>query len=444
MKVAIIGAGPCALSAAYELSRNGIEVDLYEKSNVVGGLSKSIEIWGTSVEIGPHFLVKNEYPEVAQLLCELSKKDDVLEFERLTRIYWNDFFLKYPPKILDLLKNIGLFNTLKLTTSLIKQKIFNKKSDGSLESYVKEKMGAFIFNYFFKGYTEKLWGVDCKQINEDYAKGLIGVGNTSIISLIQRFLIKSDVRASKTCVYPIEGMSFFWKKLQKSIESNKGQFFFSSPPSQFIVHNNQITGLTLSDNLVRNYDYIISTIPESILLKLLGNTPNELMQDINSIKYRNVICVYLLINQTDFIKENNLYIYDKKIKCVRITNYNRFRNKKNNQILMMEYWVNSNDHLWNCTEDDIQKIVQKDITFLPKAHKVFIKDYRIIKLENAYQIPNMELNKTLTKIDNHLSSFSNLLRSGRANQSKFNYGMSGAISDGIKTARKIIEIKKSM
>ena len=50
MKIAIIGAGAAGMTAAYELSKelggklSG--VDVYEKENAVGGLSKSITLWG--------------------------------------------------------------------------------------------------------------------------------------------------------------------------------------------------------------------------------------------------------------------------------------------------------------------------------------------------------------------------------------------------------------
>ena len=48
MRIAVIGAGPAGMTAAYELSKklgNKVTVlDLYEKSDRVGGLSKSIDL----------------------------------------------------------------------------------------------------------------------------------------------------------------------------------------------------------------------------------------------------------------------------------------------------------------------------------------------------------------------------------------------------------------
>jgi protoporphyrinogen oxidase len=53
-KVAVIGAGPAGASAAYILAKKGAEVHLYEASPFVGGMARSIELWGQTVDIGPH------------------------------------------------------------------------------------------------------------------------------------------------------------------------------------------------------------------------------------------------------------------------------------------------------------------------------------------------------------------------------------------------------
>ena len=55
-KYAIIGAGPAGLTAAYALTKAG--VDVYEADNEVGGMAKTIDLWGQLVDLGPHrFLV---------------------------------------------------------------------------------------------------------------------------------------------------------------------------------------------------------------------------------------------------------------------------------------------------------------------------------------------------------------------------------------------------
>src|SRR5258708_6416264 len=54
-KVAVIGAGPAGMTAAYQISKQkDVEVTLFEISNSVGGLAKTITLWNQKVDIGPH------------------------------------------------------------------------------------------------------------------------------------------------------------------------------------------------------------------------------------------------------------------------------------------------------------------------------------------------------------------------------------------------------
>jgi phytoene dehydrogenase-like protein len=50
IRVAVIGAGPAGATAAYLLAKRGVEVHLYEASPFVGGMSRSIELWGQIVD----------------------------------------------------------------------------------------------------------------------------------------------------------------------------------------------------------------------------------------------------------------------------------------------------------------------------------------------------------------------------------------------------------
>lgn len=50
-KVVIIGAGPAGLTAAYELSKEGIPSVVLEKDSVVGGLARTVLITGAIISI---------------------------------------------------------------------------------------------------------------------------------------------------------------------------------------------------------------------------------------------------------------------------------------------------------------------------------------------------------------------------------------------------------
>ena len=90
MKIAVIGAGPAGMTAAYELSKNlGKKVTalhVFEKGDRVGGLSKSIELWDQRVDLGPHRFFSHDpdpfhrckahwptVPEPERSICRVSR-----------------------------------------------------------------------------------------------------------------------------------------------------------------------------------------------------------------------------------------------------------------------------------------------------------------------------------------------------------------------------------
>ncbi len=96
MNIAIIGAGPAGITAAYQLSKENISVDVYEASDAVGGMAKTIDLWNQKVDLGPHRFFSSD-PRVNKIWLEVVGENyDMVN--RLTRIYYKNKFFYYPLK----------------------------------------------------------------------------------------------------------------------------------------------------------------------------------------------------------------------------------------------------------------------------------------------------------------------------------------------------------
>src|SRR3546814_5526332 len=89
--VAIIGAGPAGLTAAYLLTGQGYRVTVIEKDpDYVGGISRTVEHDGFRFDIGGHrFFSKSQ--EVVDLWNEILP-DDFIQRPRMSRIYYEGKF----------------------------------------------------------------------------------------------------------------------------------------------------------------------------------------------------------------------------------------------------------------------------------------------------------------------------------------------------------------
>ena len=84
--VAVLGAGPAGLGAAYMLAQRGISVVVLEQLDRVGGNAGSFELAGIPVDFGSHRLHPASDPAILEMIRKLTG-DDLLERPRHGRIH---------------------------------------------------------------------------------------------------------------------------------------------------------------------------------------------------------------------------------------------------------------------------------------------------------------------------------------------------------------------
>ena len=195
----IIGAGPAGLTAAYELGDSGKKVIILEKKEQVGGLAETKVFGRYRYDIGPHrFFTKNQ--EVYDLFLKMLG-DDAVGVSRKTRILFKNSYFDYPLTPINALFGLGIIESVTIGFSYIYARIKSylkvSKID-NFEDWVVDKFGRKLFNNFFKNYTEKVWGIDCKDIGSDWAaqriKGL------SLSTAIKFALFPNSKKRPKTLV----------------------------------------------------------------------------------------------------------------------------------------------------------------------------------------------------------------------------------------------------
>src|SRR6266513_5941605 len=231
-KVAIIGAGPAGLTAGYLLSKEAVDVVVLEGDPVyVGGISRTVTYKGFHFDIGGHrFFSKSR--AVEDFWTEILP-NDMLGRPRSSHIFYDGKFYSYPLKPFEALLKLGVFKSTLCVLSWLKARLFPVRNPRNFQEWVSNQFGKRLFNTFFKSYTEKVWGMSCKEISADWAaqriKGL------SLWSAVCNALFKKKTPAAgqdksnviKTLIdtfrYPRRGPGMMWEAAARRIRELGGE-----------------------------------------------------------------------------------------------------------------------------------------------------------------------------------------------------------------------------
>ncbi|MEV0757899.1 FAD-dependent oxidoreductase [Streptosporangium sp. NPDC050280] len=445
-KVAVIGAGPAGATAAYVLAKNGVEVDLYEASAHMGGMARSMELWGQVVDIGPHRFFSTD-PRVNALWLEVVG-DDYVMVDRLTRILFRNKFFRYPIKADDALRNLGVTEGALCLGSYLWHRLPARGGDGdgdgeTFESWVVSRFGGRLYRHFFKTYTEKLWGIAAADLDSEFAAQRIR--GLSLWEVAKGALSGGSRQRHRTLVdqfaYPNEGTGQVYQLMRSRIEDEGGKVHLNSPVHSVTVSGDVVTGLRLAEQDVA-YDHVVSSMPLTTLMNRLSGVPEDVAAAVRSLRFRNTVIVYLLVNADDVFPDNWIYVHSDELRMGRITNFRNWtptltRGRKET-ILALEYWCFDDDDFWNWEETLQTELAGKEIVMTGLVSPEQIVDAKVVRIPKCYPVYRRGYRDDLQKVVDFLCRYRGLQVIGRYGAFKYN-NQDHSILMGMLAAENIME-----
>ena len=439
--VAIIGGGPAGLSCAHELTKSGVSVEIFEASEEVGGMCRSFELWGQTVDLGPHRFLTSD-PRVLAFFDQVLKGDHVA-VDRLTRIAYNGQFFSYPLRAWEIPRKLAPTVVAKALVDYAREMFRSKASVGNLEDWLVSRFGRTLFEIFFKDYSEKLWGVPCKEIEASWAaqriKGLslgevllkaLGATGRKHKTLAERFL------------YPRKGAGQLYLNAAEQIESGGGSIHLGCPVESVLVKKNRVAGLRLKDGQVVDADAVVSTMPLTHLVATLPDTPPEVRAAAEELDFRNTLLVYLEVDAPDVFDDNWIYVHSKQVKHGRITNFRNFSealsNGKETSILCLEFWAYRDEQAWeepDATLIERAKLELRQLELLPAG--VQILNAKVARVPNCYPVYRLGYATRLAAVLDHLEEIQGLIPIGRYGSFRYN-NQDHSIAMGLQAADSLL------
>jgi protoporphyrinogen oxidase len=401
--VAIIGAGPAGLTAAYLLTKAGKRVTVIEKDQVyVGGISRTVEHEGFRFDIGGHrFFSKSQ--EVVDLWNEILP-DDFIQRPRMSRIYYEGKFYSYPLRAFEALFNLGVVRSTLCMASYVKAKAFPNTKVRSFEDWTVNQFGWKLYSIFFKTYTEKVWGMPCDEMSADWAaqriKGL-SLG-AAVLDGLKRSLglnkRPNNGMETKTLLetfrYPRQGPGMMWDAARDHVVAGGNHVLMGHSFKQLtqdqVSGRWRLTATCSTGDVVIDAEHVISSAPMRELAARIHPLPACALTAAPQLKYRDFLTVALMIKSPDLFPDNWIYIHDSKVKVGRVQNFRSWSPEMvpdpDIACVGLEYFCFEGDGLWSMSDADLVELAKREMEILGLVNPDHVVGGAVVRQEKAYPV----------------------------------------------------------
>ena len=424
--VLIIGAGPAGLTAAYELVKRNIQPIVIEKSNTLGGLARTEMYKGYRFDIGGHrFFTKVK--EVEDLWEEMLGQE-FLRVHRLSRIYYQDQFYNYPLELFNTLMNLGIIESLLVLWSYIKTHVRPYPKEETFEQWVTNRFGRHLYQKFFKGYTEKVWGIPCHMIQADWAAQRIQ--GLSLRAVISNALFGSH--HAKTLInqfhYPVLGAGIMWHRFQERVEEQGGQIHLNHEVIRMRHEDHSIQAIYVQHNQKEVEipgSKVISTMSLQGLITCLDPPPpKEVLEAARKLTYRAFILVGLILKHKNLFPDQWIYVHSPWVRVGRIQNYKNWSvamvPDPGKTSLGMEYFCTEGDETWKMSDTELLELARGELARLGLIEKEECEDGIVFRQSEAYPVYDNDYDQRLQVIKQFLKTIDNLQTVGRNGMHRYN------------------------
>jgi protoporphyrinogen oxidase len=472
-KIAVIaGAGPAGLTAALELlRRSDITPVMFEADTQVGGISKTINYRGNRMDLGGHrFFSKSDWVmrwwqeilpvsqgelgESRSLRIsyrgesrdltpdEVSSESShavMLMRRRLSRIFYRRRFFDYPLALnASTLGNLGITEALKIGVSYGKARLRRRSPESSLEDFLINRFGDRLYQTFFKGYTEKVWGVPCGEISAEWgAQRIRGLSISKALShTLGKFFKSDDAAQTRTetslierFLYPKFGPGQMWEEVARRVSERGGRIHLRHRIAGVEQADGRVAAVNVIDEstqLIRRVacEHFISTIPVSELIAFLRPPDLQVQRIASCLPYRDFMTVGLLLRRMKSVADarhkvqangmppdNWIYVQEADVRIGRLQVFNNWSPAMvvdpSTIWLGLEYFCSKDDDLWSMNDGrfvdfavmelekigliDREDVIDANLVRVPKAYPAYFGAYGEFDRVKAYldQIANL-------------------------------------------------------
>ena len=478
IKQAIIaGAGPAGLTAAIEFQKGtDIQPIVLEATDQIGGISQTVQYHGNRMDIGGHrFFSKSErvmkwWTELMPVQGKNSKDDILLGLNdkplekdgpdpektdkvilirhRVSRIFFLRKFFDYPISMKkETFLNMGFIRMMRAGFGYLWSCV-HKLPEDSLENFYINRFGRPLYELFFEGYTEKVWGVHPSKLGADWGSQRVkGLSVRAVLKdMFKKAFGKKDDKTVETSlieqfIYPKLGPGQLWEMAAEQVIANGGKVLKQHEVTGVHVEGHKVTSVTVkTDAGLRTLpcDYFLSTMPIKDLIAAIDGieVPDKVKEIAATLPYRDFITVGLCVkklkisNETPIktylnrVPDTWIYIQERDVKIGRLQIFNNWspylvKDYENSVWIGLEYFCTEGDAMWQMDKESFIAMAIDELVKIDIIDREDVLDATQVKIKKAYPAYFGSYYQ-LDEVKVFLDTIENLYCLGRNGQHRYN------------------------
>ena len=433
--ITVLGGGASGICIGYYARKTGLSFKVHEATDTIGGNAVTIQYKDFLFDTGAHRW-HDRYPEITTELKDMMGQD-LKQIHKPSHIFYNKKLIDFPLSPLNLLKNIGPVAVTKAGFEVVFNRIFNGHSIRSFEDFAIHTYGRSIADRFLTNYSEKLWGLPCKDLSPQSA-------GKRMNGLNLKTFIKEALYGSKTKTEHLDGTFFYPKNgigdiVNKWAEVCGRENIIKRSKITRIFHDNkEISSIEINGRDKIRIDYAVSTLPISLFLNMMKPLPpKEILQISNTLLYRHVKLVALFLGKPSVTKSATVYFPDKDFIFTRLyepKNRSSHMSPEIQTSLIIEIPCQEGSEYWAMGDNALASKISSKLIEIGWVQEADIMDALVYPMHYAYPVFETGYEEKIEKIFDYLKRFRNLAFTGR--NSRFEYMH---LHDIMKSGKKIVE-----
>lgn len=419
--IAILGAGPAGLGAAWQLHRQGkARAIVIEKGDDVGGNAGGFELAGIPVDFGSHRLHPSCEPRILADLRRLLG-NDLLDRPRHGRIRLHGRWIHFPLKPVDLALRLPWSFGFGVAADAL-GKPFTRDGGASEESFasvLRRGLGKTICRDFYFPYAVKMWGMPPEQLSAIQARRRVSAGSLGrmmgkVLALVPGFKKPYAGRF----FYPRGGFGQISRALADAARREGVDIRLKSSATKLTLGApHRVEVASDSGTTVVEAHHVWSTIPVSLLAQLIDPpAPPEVLHAARAIRTRAMILIYLVLETPRFTPFDAHYFPESHIRLTRMgepKNYSGRTEPPDRTVLFGELPCFTHDDVWTASEDQLRDLMRNALEKSGLPIRVPILQTVVKRLPHAYPVYPTGYEEHFNLLDRWIARLDGILSFGR-------------------------------